>query len=116
VLVVTKLDLLRIRRPDRQGRRWVQVVRRAVGRHHELGRSCSEPMKAVASAEGTSIGRKPKLAKQFNVGRTGLAPLSGSPHYSDSNGFSLALTSSTTAAGALQIKRDPRFSQDTLRN
>jgi hypothetical protein len=47
---------------------------------------------------------------------TSLAPLSGSPHYSDSNGFSLALTSSSTVAGALQIKRDPRFSQDTLRN
>ena len=28
--------------------------------------------------------------------------------YSDSSGFSLALTSSTTVAGALQIKRDPR--------
>ena len=36
--------------------------------------------------------------------------------YSDSSGFSLALTSSSTVAGALQIKRDPRFSQDTLRN
>jgi hypothetical protein len=47
---------------------------------------------------------------------TSLAPLSGLPHYSDSNGFSLALTSSSTAAGALQIKRDPRFSQDKLRN
>jgi hypothetical protein len=47
---------------------------------------------------------------------TSLAPLSGSPHYSDSKGFSLALTSSSTVAGALQIKRDPRFSQDTLRN
>ena len=36
--------------------------------------------------------------------------------YSDSSGFSLALTSSSTVAGALQIKRDSRFSQDTLRN
>ena len=47
---------------------------------------------------------------------TSLASSLGSPHYSDSNGFSLALTSSSTVAGALQIKRDPRFSQDTLRN
>ena len=37
-------------------------------------------------------------------------------YYSDSSGFSLALTSSNTVAGAVQIKRDPRFSQDTLRN
>jgi hypothetical protein len=37
-------------------------------------------------------------------------------YYSDSSGFSLALTSSTTVAGALQIKRDPRLSHDTLRN
>jgi hypothetical protein len=37
-------------------------------------------------------------------------------HHSDSSGFSLALTSSSTVAGALQIKRDPRFSQDKLRN
>ena len=37
-------------------------------------------------------------------------------YYSDSSGFSLALTSSSTVTGAPQIKRDPRFSQDTLRN
>jgi hypothetical protein len=47
---------------------------------------------------------------------TSLAPLWGSPHYSDSNGFSFALTSSSTVAEALQIKRDLRFSQDKLRN
>ena len=35
---------------------------------------------------------------------------------SDSSGLSLALTSSSTLAGALQIKRDPRVSQDKLRN
>jgi hypothetical protein len=33
-------------------------------------------------------------------------------HYSDSNGFSLALTSSRTVAGALQIKRDPYLIQE----
>jgi hypothetical protein len=51
----------------------------------------------------------------FNRSRVSL-PASKAPHYSDSSGFSLALTSSSTVADALQIKRDPRFSQDTLRS
>jgi DNA invertase Pin-like site-specific DNA recombinase len=40
VLVVTKLDRLARSTldPDRQGRRWVQISRRAVCRHHDLGR------------------------------------------------------------------------------
>jgi hypothetical protein len=56
------------------------------------------------------------LGSQEPAPLTSLASLSGSTHYSDSNGFSLALTSSSTLPGALQIKRDPRFSQDKLRN
>ena len=37
-------------------------------------------------------------------------------HQSESNGLSLARTSSSTVAEALQMKRDPRCSHEALRN
>jgi len=40
----------------------------------------------------------------------------GMVNQSESNGSSLARTSSSTCTGALQMKRDPRCSHETLRN
>lgn len=84
---------------------WLATIRRVEVIDGEISATFSNP--SCASGRLSSLNR---LARKHGV------PLRQSYNQSDNNGLSRARTSSSTLAGALHMKRDPRCSHEALRN